>query len=122
MASVLITGANGGIGRALATEFTRRGHRVVATARDPRRLDDLDVAARLALDVTDDDSVAAAIAAAGDVDILIANAAVEATPLAELHRLFDLNTVGALRVAQAVLPQMRARGQGRLLFMSSVAG
>jgi NAD(P)-dependent dehydrogenase (short-subunit alcohol dehydrogenase family) len=128
MASVLITGANGGIGRALALEFTRRGHRVVATARDPGRLDDLDVAARVALDVTDDDSVAAAIAAAGDIDVLIANAgvifyaAVEATPLAELHRLFDLNTVGAIRVAQAVLPQMRGRGQGRLLFMSSVAG
>src|SRR6478752_2282769 len=128
MSSVLITGANGGIGRALATEFTRRGHRVVATARNPERLDDLDVAERVALDVSDDDSVAAAIAAAGDIDILIPNAgvifyaAVEATPLAELQRLFDLNTVGAIRVAQAVLPQMRARGQGRLLFMSSVAG
>ena len=128
MSSVLITGANGGIGRALATEFTRRGHRVVATARNPERLDDLDVAERVALDVSDDDSVAAAIAAAGDIDILIPNAgvifyaAVEATPLAELQRLFDLNTVGAIRVAQAVLPQMRARGSGRLLFISSIAG
>ena len=128
MSSVLITGANGGIGRALTTEFARRGHRVVATARNPDRLDDLNVPGRLALDVTDDDSVTAAIAAAGDIDILIANAgvifyaAVEATPLAELQRLLDLNTIGAIRVAQAVLPQMRARGRGRLLFMSSIAG
>jgi short-subunit dehydrogenase len=47
---------------------------------------------------------------------------VEATPLPELQRLFNLNTVGAIRVAQAALPQMRARGAGKLLFMSSAVG
>ncbi|HEV7580686.1 MAG TPA: SDR family NAD(P)-dependent oxidoreductase, partial [Mycobacterium sp.] len=74
MSSVLITGASRGIGRAIATEFARRGHRVVATARDPRALTDLDVSQRLALDVVDDASVTAAIAAAGEIDIVIANA------------------------------------------------
>jgi NADP-dependent 3-hydroxy acid dehydrogenase YdfG len=128
MSSILITGANRGIGRAIATEFARRGHQVVATARDPRTLADLDVSQRLALDVTDDASVTAAVAAAGDIDILVANAgvifyaAVEATPLAELQRLLNLNTIGAIRVAQAVLPQMRARGNGKLMFMSSIVG
>lgn len=128
MSSVLITGANRGIGRAIATEFAHRGHRVVATARDPRSLADLDADQRLALDVTDDASVTRAVEAAGDIDIVIANAgiifyaAVEATPLSELKRVLDLNTVGAVRVAQAVLPQMRARGDGKLLFMSSVLG
>jgi NADP-dependent 3-hydroxy acid dehydrogenase YdfG len=128
MSSVLITGANRGIGRAIAGEFVRRGHRVVATARDPRTLADLDVSLRLALDVTDDASVTEAVAAAGDIDILVSNAgvifyaAVEAIPLSELQRLFNLNTVGALRVAQAVLPQMRTRDDGKLMFMSSVVG
>jgi len=128
MSAVLITGANRGIGRAITDEFARRGHRVVATARDPRTLEDLDASKRLALDVTDDESVTAAVAAAGDIDIVVANAgvifyaAVEATPLAELQRLLNLNTVGAIRVAQAVLPGMRARGTGKLLFMSSVLG
>src|ERR1700749_3170680 len=128
MSTVLVTGASRGIGRAIAQEFARRGHRLVATARDPRTLTDLDVSQRLALDVTDDASVTAAFAAAGDVDIVIVNpaeifyAAVEAIPLTELQRLFNLNPVGALRVAQAVLPQMRARGEGKLLFMSSVVG
>lgn len=128
MSSILITGASRGIGRALSTEFARRGHRVVATARDPHTLTGLDVDKRLALDVTDDASVTLAVEEAGDIDIVISNAgeifyaAVEATPLRELKRLLTLNTVGAIRVAQAVLPQMRARGNGRLLFVSSVVG
>jgi NAD(P)-dependent dehydrogenase (short-subunit alcohol dehydrogenase family) len=128
MSTVLVTGAGRGIGRAITEEFIRRGHRVIGTARDPQSLEGLDVAQRLALDVTDDASVTAAFDAAGDVDIVVINpaeifyAAVEAIPLDELQRLFNLNTVGALRVAQAALPGMRARGDGKLLFMSSVLG
>jgi NAD(P)-dependent dehydrogenase (short-subunit alcohol dehydrogenase family) len=128
MSTVLVTGAGRGIGRAITEEFIRRGHRVIGTARNTDSLDGLDLAQRLALDVTDDDSVHAAFEAAGDVDIVVINpaeifyAAVEAIPLNELQRLFNLNTVGALRVAQAALPRMRARGEGKLLFMSSVLG
>jgi NAD(P)-dependent dehydrogenase (short-subunit alcohol dehydrogenase family) len=129
--SVLVTGASKGIGRSTAAEFARRGYRVVATARDPRTLHDLDLGdlgVRLALDVTDQKSVDAAVDAAGTIDVLVSNAgviftaSVEATPPAELERIFAANTSGSLRIAQAVLPQMRQRGNGRLLFVSSVIG
>ncbi|MCW2526912.1 MAG: short-chain dehydrogenase/reductase [Pseudonocardiales bacterium] len=128
MPSVLITGASKGIGRATAAEFSRRGYRVIATARDLRALADLDVDQRLRLDVTDQATVDEAVGLAGDVDILVSNAgvifhgAVEASPPAEIERLFAQNTSGSIRVAQALLPQMRRRGSGRLLFMSSVVG
>lgn len=128
MSAVLITGASRGIGRAIAAELARRDHRVVATARDPRTLEDLAVAERLRLDVTDQASVDEAIAAAGDIDVLVSNAgvifaaAVEASPIDEIERLYAQNTAGAIRVVQAVLPQMRERGRGRLIFVSSVAG
>jgi NAD(P)-dependent dehydrogenase (short-subunit alcohol dehydrogenase family) len=128
MSSILITGASKGIGRATAAELSRRGHRVIATARDPRALDGLDAAERLRLDVTDQASVDAAVGKAGEIDTLISNAgvifraAVEASPPAEIERLYALNTAGAVRVAQAVLPQMRQRRHGRLLFVSSVGG
>ncbi len=128
MPSVLITGASKGIGRATAQEFAKRGYRVIATARDPKTLDDLDVAQRLRLDVTDQASVDAAVAAAGEIDVLVSNAgvifigAVEASPVSEIERLFAQNTSGAIRVAQAVLPQLRERRSGRLLFVSSLLG
>src|ERR1700753_3495353 len=93
MSAVLITGASKGIGRVTATELTRRGHRVIATARDPRTLDDLKVDQRLRLDVTEQASIDAAVAEAGEIDVLLSNAgvmstgAVEATPIDEIERL-----------------------------------
>lgn len=128
MPSVLITGASKGIGRATAAEFAARGYRVIATARDPRTLEDLKVEERLRLDVTDQATVDEAVAAAGEVDVLVSNAgvifvgAVEASPVNEIERLFAQNTSGSIRVAQALLPQMRERGSGRLLFVSSLVG
>lgn len=49
-------------------------------------------------------------------------APLESVPLAEVERLYQLNTLGALRVAQAVPPAMRNRGSGRLVFVSSIQG
>lgn len=128
MPSVLITGASKGIGRAIAVTLAERGHRVIATARRPETLAGLPVDQRLRLDVTDQESVDQAVQDAGHIDVLVSNAGdtvrapLESVPLAEVERLFRLNTLGALRVAQAVLPAMRERGAGRLLFVSSIQG
>jgi NADP-dependent 3-hydroxy acid dehydrogenase YdfG len=128
MARVLITGCSTGFGRAATIELTKRGHEVVATARRPETLDDLDCAAKLALDVDDDTSVRAAIAAAGRVDVLVNNAgfgiagAIESCPLDDVRRMFDTNVLGAARMIQAVLPQMRERGDGVIVNVTSLAG
>ena len=128
MARVLITGCSSGFGRATAVELSKRGHEVVATARRPDTLADLDVAGRLALDVNDDASVAAAVAEAGTIDALVNNAGasvsgpVEAVPIEEVRRIFETNVFGAVRMIQAVVPGMRARGSGVVVNVSSVYG
>ncbi|MFG2473944.1 SDR family oxidoreductase [Streptomyces fagopyri] len=128
MSSVLITGASKGIGRAIAVALAGRGHRVIATARRPETLAGLPADRRLRLDVTDQESVDQAVKDAGDVDVLVSNAGetvrapLESVPLSEVERLFQLNTLGALRVVQAVLPAMRERGAGHLVFVSSIQG
>ena len=125
---VLITGCSTGFGRAAAVELTKRGHDVIATARRPDSIEDLDVADRLALDVTDDGSVKAAIAAAGELDALVNNAGfgvvgpVEKLPIDDGRRSMETNFFGAVRMIQAVLPRMRERGSGTIVNVSSVAG
>lgn len=125
---VLITGAGRAIGRATAEALTERGHEVVATARRPEVLDDLDVAQTLALDVTDDDSVAACVAAAGDLDAIVNNAALNVRgpldeyPTETFNQVLDTNVTGVLRMVQAVLPVWRPRGSGVFVNISSVNG
>lgn len=125
---VLITGAGRAIGRATAIELTAQGHEVVATARHLEILDDLDVEQTLALDVTDDASVAEALAAAGELDAIVNNAALagpgplEGFPLDRLRGMLETNTVGPLRLVQAVLPAWRDRGSGVIVNISSVQG
>lgn len=128
MATVLITGCSTGIGRATAAHLAERGHEVIATARKIDALEGLDVARRLALDVQDDASVARVREEVGSVDALVSNAGigvrgpVEAVPMEEARRLFDVNVFGAMRVARAFVPAMRERGSGTVLFVSSVVG
>ncbi|MGE4606531.1 MAG: SDR family NAD(P)-dependent oxidoreductase [Myxococcota bacterium] len=125
---VLITGCSTGFGRSASIELARRGHDVVATARRPDTLADLDVAQKLALDVDDDASVAAAVAAAGEVDALVNNAGwaatgpVEKVPIEVAQRMFDTNLFGAVRMIQALAKGMRDRRRGVIVNVSSVAG
>ena len=125
---VLITGCSTGFGREAAIELARRGHQVVATARRPETLADLDVSSRLALDVDSDESVSEAVAQAGEIDALVNNAGwsahgpIEKVPLQEVRRMFETNFFGAARMIQAIAPKMRARKRGVIVNVSSMAG
>ena len=124
----MITGCSTGFGREAAIELARRGHEVVATARRPEALADLDVALKLALDVDSDESVSEAVAQAAEVDALVNNAGwsahgpIEKVPLQEVRRMFETNFFGAARMIQAVVPKMRARQGGVIVNVSSMAG
>jgi len=125
---VLITGCSSGIGRAAAVELTKRGFDVIATARKPETLEDLDVAEKLRLDVNDDASIGEVQKNAGQVDVLVNNAGfgvggpIESVPVAEIRRLFETNVFGCIRMIQAFVPQMRERGSGVVVNVSSIAG
>lgn len=124
--AVLVTGCSSGIGHATALRLARAGHRVYATARRADVLADLAAGGccTLALDVTDEVSMAAAVRevekAEGAVGILVNNAgygqsgAVESVSLDRLRRQFETNVFGLLRLTQLVLPGMRRQGFGRI--------
>lgn len=131
---VLITGCSSGIGRATALQLAAAGHVVYASARRPETLTDLTAAGcrPLALDVTDEDSMAAAVATIeaehGAVDVLINNAGygqygpIEQVPLDEVRRQFETNVFGLIRLTQLVLPAMRTKRHGRIINVSSMGG
>jgi len=122
---VLITGCSSGTGRALAAEMHRRGYHVIATARRVEALSDLHVAERLALDLTDDASMAEALSRVGRVDILVNNAGlgirtpVEVAPVEIVRELFQTMFFGPLELIQGVLPGMRERQKGTIVNVSS---
>ncbi|MFM2073329.1 MAG: hypothetical protein RLZZ623_3593 [Actinomycetota bacterium] len=140
MTVTLITGCSSGIGFAAALEFARRGHTVVATMRHPERADGLNAALIgagvtadvRALDVADDASVVASVAAVladhGRIDVVVSNAGIgidgttEELSLDDFRASFETNVLGSVRLLQAVLPTWRAAGGGRFVAVSSVAG
>lgn len=112
MKSILITGCSSGFGLETARHFLDRGWSVIATMRAPREdiLPTSDRLRILPLDVTDAESIRAAVAAAGPVDVLVNNAgigflnALEGTPMATARELFEVNTFGTMAMTQAILP------------------
>jgi NAD(P)-dependent dehydrogenase (short-subunit alcohol dehydrogenase family) len=132
---ILITGCSSGIGRATALEAARRGHRVFASARNRNDLAELERGENLAairLDVTDPDSIRAAVetvrARAGRLDALVNNAgygqygAVEEVTPEEWRAQFDVNLFGTIDMTRAALSEMRKAGRGTIVMVSSVAG
>ncbi|GAC1430794.1 MAG: oxidoreductase [Candidatus Velthaea sp.] len=128
--TVIVTGASGGIGAAIVKRLRDSGRRVFATMRQPNLARDGSDA--IAMDVTSDESVATAVAdvlgKTGRIDAVVNNAgldllgAVEEATTAEAHAIFETNFFGVHRLCRAVLPDMRARGSGRLVTIGSMAG
>jgi NAD(P)-dependent dehydrogenase (short-subunit alcohol dehydrogenase family) len=131
---VLITGCSSGIGRATAKRLAERRWKVYATARRPESIADLAAVGceALALDVTDEESMRAAVsiveAGEGAVGALVNNAgysqsgAVETIPMDRLRAQFETNVLGLVRMCQLVLPGMRRAGRGRIVNVSSMGG
>jgi NAD(P)-dependent dehydrogenase (short-subunit alcohol dehydrogenase family) len=132
--AVLITGCSTGIGRDTAMRLAAKGWAVYATARRPESIADLTEhgCKTLALDVTDEASMEAAVdaveAAEGSVGALVNNAgysqsgAIETLPMEKLRAQFETNVFGLMRMCQLVLGGMRRAGRGRIVNVSSMGG
>lgn len=126
---VLITGASGGLGFATACELAHRGHQVIAGVLNESEhgvYDAVPGVETMLLDITRDEDRTAA--AAHEPDVLINNAAVGMIgplalfPMDRVRALFEVNVFATLEMTQAMIPAMVARGSGRIVIVSSVAG
>jgi NAD(P)-dependent dehydrogenase (short-subunit alcohol dehydrogenase family) len=130
--AVLVTGCSSGIGRATAERLARAGWTVYASARRVESLEGLEGCRTLQLDITDDESMRAAVDAIerehGAVGVLVNNAgysqsgAVESVTIDEARRQLETNVLGLMRLTQLVLPGMRRQGSGRIVNVSSMGG
>lgn len=128
--SILITGAGTGFGRGAAIRLAEMGHRVIGATLTDEQAADLGAAHEridaCKLDITDAGDLAAAREL--DVDVLLNNAGRgQLGPLADVpmdlvRQVFEVNVFGTLQITQAVIPQMKAKGSGRIIIVSSIAG
>ena len=127
MNTVMITGCSSGFGLETALHFLDQGWSVVATMRKPDEalLPASDRLRVLPLDVTDRGSISTAVEAAGPINALVNNAGIgwlssfEATAPETVRKIFDTNLLGTFEMVRAVLPQMRANGEGVIVNVSS---
>ena len=128
--SVLITGGNRGIGRAIAEEFLRRGDKVAVTSRSGSGGPEGSIT--VAADVTDGDSLDAAVKAAeeanGPIEVLVANAGITDDQLLmrmsddSFENVVDTNLTGSFRIVKRVIRSMMRKKKGRIVLISSVVG
>jgi short-subunit dehydrogenase len=129
--TVLLTGATGGLGHAIARALSARGGKLIITGRRAEVLDELATelhARALAVDLSDPAEVDRLAREAGEVDILVANAGLQAAgrletfTMQEIDRALDVNLRAPIALTHALFPAMVARGGGHLLFVSSLNG
>jgi NAD(P)-dependent dehydrogenase (short-subunit alcohol dehydrogenase family) len=133
----LLTGASRGLGRHIADAVLAAGHNLVATARDPASLLELEASypaqvLRAPLDVTDFGQAQAAVTAGverfGRLDVIINNAGyanlagIEDITLDDFRAQVETNLFGVVNVTKAALPQLRSQGGGHVIQVSSVGG
>jgi short-subunit dehydrogenase len=128
---VLVTGATGGIGQAIARAFAARGASLIVSG---RRLDVLEPLAlelggrAVGADLAEREDIERLVAEAGDLDVLVANAALPATGVLtelsqeQIDRMLDVNLRAPIALARALAPGMIERRRGHLVFISSLAG
>jgi NADP-dependent 3-hydroxy acid dehydrogenase YdfG len=131
--TAVVTGASSGIGAATARALAAAGFRVVCAARRTDRIEALAAeigGTAVTCDVTDETSVAALAEVVGDrLDVLVNNAGgafgadrIESAQVGDWQQMFEVNVLGVVRVTQALLPALRATGQGLILNVGSTAG
>jgi NAD(P)-dependent dehydrogenase (short-subunit alcohol dehydrogenase family) len=127
--TVMITGAGSGFGKGASLALAERGHHVIATTETEEQAAALRAEApQLTVEKVDITSSDVDKAAAWDIDVLINNAGAGQTgpmadvPIDRVRRLFDVNVFGTLSVTQKILPRMIAKGAGRVIIVSSIAG
>lgn len=133
--TIIITGASSGIGRETVAYFSTRGWNVAATMRHPEQevaLTRLPNVKLFKLDVTSTESVSEAVKAISthfqNIDVLVNNAgfglvgAFEGATEEQIHKQFETNVFGLMRLTKAVLPTFRAQKSGRIINVSSIAG
>ncbi|AEV71605.1 short-chain dehydrogenase of unknown substrate specificity [Mycolicibacterium rhodesiae NBB3] len=132
--TVLLTGATGGLGQAIASALAARGARLILSSRKPEELERLatslagDGHRTIVSDLAEDGAAAALLAAAGEIDILVANAALPAsgkldsfTP-DQIDRALRVNLEAPIQMTRALIPAFTMRRSGHFVYISSIAG
>lgn len=132
--TALLTGATGGLGRAIAAALAGRGAKLVLSSRKAAQLDELALSLpgsghrTVVCDLAEDGAAVELLTQAGDIDVLVANAALPASGRLEdfsqldIGRALRVNLESPVRMTRALLPRWQQRGSGHFVFISSIAG
>ena len=132
--TALLTGATGGLGRAIATALADRGASVILSSRKAEELDSLAASLpggghrTIVSDLADEGAALGLLADAGEIDVLVANAALPASgkldgfTQEQIGRALRVNLEAPVRMARELVPAFIERGSGHLVFISSISG